>query len=313
MDKILELKNHIKEILLEIESSFPDEPQLIAMKKVMDGEEDFSRKNFKAGMIKAGLKNLYELVLWGLRSGIIKDPPLHIADEIKLKGYEEYPTWLRLLNHIVASKSESEISSGDISKDSIEYYKNLIKQKYNLGKSNAKLIRFAFQVVNPIEPPKSVKGLKLPGMTVQQSLVLRLTAQGKNTKEIADILKIDPVTVDYHRSKLKKILNIVGRSNASYASMTQKALNLDPTMMADMPHLKKYPEFQPGEKIYTGLTKRQLQITKYLAQGLDIYQIAKQLKISPKTVEYHRVKLLSVLNLHSIPELTSYAMKMGLI
>lgn len=61
------------------------------------------------------------------------------------------------------------------------------------------------------------------------------------------------------------------------------------------------------------LTIRQREILQLIAEGQNTKQIADILKVSPKTVEYHRMKLMAGLNLHDIPGLVRYAMRVGLI
>lgn len=61
------------------------------------------------------------------------------------------------------------------------------------------------------------------------------------------------------------------------------------------------------------LTSRQREILRLIAEGQNTKQIAEILKVSPKTVEYHRMKLMAGLNLHDIPGLVRYALRVGLI
>lgn len=61
------------------------------------------------------------------------------------------------------------------------------------------------------------------------------------------------------------------------------------------------------------LTSRQREILQHIAAGQNTKQIAEILKISPKTVEYHRMKLMAGLNLHDVPGLVRYALRVGLI
>ncbi len=64
---------------------------------------------------------------------------------------------------------------------------------------------------------------------------------------------------------------------------------------------------------YDTLTAREQQIMRMLADGLSSKKIAKELFISPKTVENHRTNIMNKLDLHSITELVRYAAKLGLI
>jgi DNA-binding CsgD family transcriptional regulator len=61
------------------------------------------------------------------------------------------------------------------------------------------------------------------------------------------------------------------------------------------------------------LTGRQREILQLIAEGQNTKQIAEVLKVSPKTVEYHRMKLMAGLNLHDIPGLVRFALRVGLI
>ena len=61
------------------------------------------------------------------------------------------------------------------------------------------------------------------------------------------------------------------------------------------------------------LTIRQRETLQLIAEGQNTKQIAGILKVSPKTVEYHRLKLMAGLNLHNVPGLVRFAMRAGLI
>jgi DNA-binding CsgD family transcriptional regulator len=61
------------------------------------------------------------------------------------------------------------------------------------------------------------------------------------------------------------------------------------------------------------LTGRQRQILQLIAEGQNTKQIAGSLKVSPKTVEYHRMKLMNCLNIHNVPGLVRVAMQAGLL
>jgi DNA-binding NarL/FixJ family response regulator len=61
------------------------------------------------------------------------------------------------------------------------------------------------------------------------------------------------------------------------------------------------------------LTSRQREILQLIAEGQNTKQIADRLKLSPKTVEYHRTKLMSALNVHDVPGLVRFAIRVGLV
>ncbi|MCF7824758.1 MAG: response regulator transcription factor [Candidatus Marinimicrobia bacterium] len=62
----------------------------------------------------------------------------------------------------------------------------------------------------------------------------------------------------------------------------------------------------------TELSSREREVLQLIAEGKPTQEIAETLFISVKTVEAHRSKIKSKLNLNSIPELTKYAIRKGL-
>lgn len=61
------------------------------------------------------------------------------------------------------------------------------------------------------------------------------------------------------------------------------------------------------------LTRRERQVIKLIAEGKRTKEIAAYLSLSPKTVEKHRTNLMKKLDLHSVSEVTVYALQNGLM
>ena len=61
------------------------------------------------------------------------------------------------------------------------------------------------------------------------------------------------------------------------------------------------------------LSSRQREILQLIAEGETTKGIAMVLKLSPKTVEYHRMQLMQRLNIFDIPGLVRLAVRMGLV
>jgi len=71
---------------------------------------------------------------------------------------------------------------------------------------------------------------------------------------------------------------------------------------------------EPGETTDTGvLTSREREILQLLAEGKSTQEIATALSISSKTVDTHRRQVMTKLDLHSVAELTQYAIRKGII
>jgi len=62
-----------------------------------------------------------------------------------------------------------------------------------------------------------------------------------------------------------------------------------------------------------GLTDREREILKYLADGASNEEISEVLVISPKTVARHRENIMRKLNLHSRADMVRYAIRKGII
>ena len=64
--------------------------------------------------------------------------------------------------------------------------------------------------------------------------------------------------------------------------------------------------------VFTALTAREREVLQLLAEGKATKQIASALNVSVKTIETHRQQLMEKLGIHSIAELTKYAIREGL-
>lgn len=69
----------------------------------------------------------------------------------------------------------------------------------------------------------------------------------------------------------------------------------------------------PGSADCDGLTPRQAEILRLVASGRTTKEIARNLGISPKTVEFHRARLMERLGVHDVTALTRFAVQRGLI
>ncbi len=68
-----------------------------------------------------------------------------------------------------------------------------------------------------------------------------------------------------------------------------------------------------ASSMFAVLTAREREVLQVLVEGRSVKQIASLLHVSGKTVETHRRKIMEKLDLHSLPALTKYALREGLI
>lgn len=62
-----------------------------------------------------------------------------------------------------------------------------------------------------------------------------------------------------------------------------------------------------------GLTERQTDVLRMVAEGNSTKDIARILRRSPKTIEIHRTQLMQRLDIHDIAGLTRFAVRVGLV
>ncbi|WNM60039.1 response regulator transcription factor [Candidatus Nitrospira allomarina] len=73
-------------------------------------------------------------------------------------------------------------------------------------------------------------------------------------------------------------------------------------------------DFLGGEKsLFKLLIPRQREVLQLIAEGRSTKAIATLLNISTKTVEFHKAKVMETLGMHTIPELTQFAVAQGLV
>lgn len=68
---------------------------------------------------------------------------------------------------------------------------------------------------------------------------------------------------------------------------------------------------KPGS-VFSTLSAREREVLQLLAEGKSTKEISSQLQVSVKTVETHRKQIMDKLNIHSIAQLTKYAIREGL-
>lgn len=69
-----------------------------------------------------------------------------------------------------------------------------------------------------------------------------------------------------------------------------------------------------GERTpFDRLTERQRTILKLIAEGKNTKEMAHRLKVSVKTVEFHRVRLMNRLGIFNVPSLVRFAIRCGLV
>jgi DNA-binding NarL/FixJ family response regulator len=89
---------------------------------------------------------------------------------------------------------------------------------------------------------------------------------------------------------------------------------MTPAVTKEMLGTKRLPSAGPVcKRPVTTLTPRQREVLQLIAEGKGVRSIASILNISIKTVEFHRARIMEELDLHSVADLTKYAVSEGLV
>ncbi|HEX6736568.1 MAG TPA: response regulator transcription factor [Azonexus sp.] len=96
---------------------------------------------------------------------------------------------------------------------------------------------------------------------------------------------------------------------AAMAAVMNGARYLSPKLLSIM-EARKRPGLHSGGN---NLTKRQAEILRLVASGRTTKEIARSLGISPKTVEFHRARLMERLGVHEVTALTRFAIQAGIV
>lgn len=76
---------------------------------------------------------------------------------------------------------------------------------------------------------------------------------------------------------------------------------------------RSLPKALNGKPPFERLTPRQRSVLKLMAEGNSTKEIARALKLSAKTVEFHRARLMERLDIYDVPSLVRLAARVGLV
>lgn len=148
---------------------------------------------------------------------------------------------------------------------------------------------------------------ELDGIEVARTLRVRLPE-----------LKVLALSVHSDRHHVREMLKAGAAGYVDKSSALSELVRAIRLVMQDKLYLSPELTRQAlGERLTAGaralISRRELQILALLAQGKRSLQIAEQLGISVATVDVHRRNIMRKLGLHTVADLTRYAVREGLI
>lgn len=124
-------------------------------------------------------------------------------------------------------------------------------------------------------------------------------AIGKGPGEITDVENFLLKNID--KNELEKAIQVLASDETYFSGITVSLKRQDkPVIIKD-------------DSGHTKLSKRELEVLKYIVQGLKNQEIAEKMFVSPRTADWHRANLISKTGSKNTAELVMYAVKYKLV
>ena len=174
--------------------------------------------------------------------------------------------------------------------------------------------REAVRLAQQLSPDVVVMDINMPDLNGVEA-TRQICADGKGPKVIA-MTGYAPTTF---------AVEMLDAGASAYLLKTDAAVELSKAMDAvcagkiylspDVSNevMNKTPRQANGQKsIFAKLSAREREVLQLLSEGKATKEVARRLNVSIKTVETHRRNLMEKLNMHSVAELTKYAIREGI-
>jgi two-component system response regulator NreC len=192
----------------------------------------------------------------------------------------------------------------------------LIEEQQNMTViAEAENGRSAVQLAARLSPDIIVMDISMPGLNGIDA-TRRIAAELPGVKVIALSMHADRnfVVEMFKAGAMGYLLKdcafeeLIRAINTVVANKAYLSAKLSDTMIKD------YVNLFPGKNlsVFSALTTREREILQLLAEGKGTREIAAGLNVSTKTVETFRRQIMKKLDIHSVAELTKYAIRAGL-
>lgn len=174
--------------------------------------------------------------------------------------------------------------------------------------------RDAVRLAQELSPHVVVMDLAMPGITGLEATRQIMADRGESKVIILSLYAADrPVIADCFRAgacgyvpKESSFDELVG----AIRTVIQDKVYISPSVEKTVLEALRHPESDGSA--YWLLTPREREVLQELANGYAMKQIATRLDVSVKTIETHRRQIMDKLAIHSVAELTKYAIRQGL-
>lgn len=173
----------------------------------------------------------------------------------------------------------------------------------------------AVRLAGELSPDLVIMDISLPGLNgidatrrileAKPGVKIIALSMHKDGRYIAEALKSGAMGYLLKESAFDELIAAIGAVMKGQCYLSASIADL--VIKDYIRHLEK-----TDSGIFTVLTPREREVLQSLSEGLSTKGIAARLEVSVKTVETHRAQIMEKLDIHSVAELTKYAIREGL-
>lgn len=175
--------------------------------------------------------------------------------------------------------------------------------------------RSTVELVRRLRPQAVVMDITMPNLN-------GIEATRQITKEVPDV-KVLALSIHSDRRFVMEMLRagatgylIKDCASEELVSAIRTVLNNQTYLSPKIADIVRRDYLHQGPKadtsVFSILTAREREVLQFMAEGKTTKHVASCLDVSVKTIETHRQHIMAKLNLHSLAELTKYAIREGL-
>jgi len=151
-------------------------------------------------------------------------------------------------------------------------------------------------------------------LSTREREIIKLIAEGKSSKEVAELLFISSRTVQHHRANIMRKLNVKKTADLVKYAIQKWGAYISPLLtpqLGDMLMQKSWPVGEQTASSDQLLSNREREIIKLIAEGKSHKEVGELLFISSRTVEHHRENMIRKLNVKKTADLVKYSIQKG--
>ena len=188
-------------------------------------------------------------------------------------------------------------------------FKYLLEKRQNYEICEASTAEEAYSLYEKEAPDVVVLDISMPGMGGMEGL-RRLIRKHEQARVLVLSMYDDPAYVS--RAMKMGALGYVSKNSAA-ESLDKAIVRIMSGRQYFSPDIEGQMQDKDFDSETLGLSTREFEVLRLLAEGRTVGQIAESLNLSPKTVSNHRSHLMNKLKLTSTADLVRFAIRQGVI